>query len=91
MTEWRDASGRLTVHLGDDENRFTEMVSRLKTRCCAHLIQKLDGLDQHYWDFDVKGVVIVLHWDGMMGVSIHVQEGTNEDILRSVARKCLEE
>jgi hypothetical protein len=91
MKEYKDASGRLTIDLTDNDQQFNMFVPRLKKNCKARLIQNLDGLEQRYWDFEIDGVTVVLHSDPMMGVSIHVEDGSKEDFLRFVATKCLEE
>jgi hypothetical protein len=91
MKEYRDASGRLTIDLTDNDQQFNMFVSRLEKNCKARLTQKLDGLEQRYWDFEIDDVTFVLHSDPMMGVSIHVEDGSNEDLLRFVATKCFEE
>ena len=46
MKEYRDASGRLSIDLGNDDLQFMVFVSRLERRCKARLIQKLNELDQ---------------------------------------------
>ena len=47
-------------------------------------MERIDGLDQCYWDFNADGAIMVLHSDTMMGVSIHVKDGTHDELLQTV-------
>lgn len=85
MREYHDASGRLSITLADDDREFSVFASRLEDRSKAKCVHKLDGLDQRYWDFDVGGTTVVLHSDVFAGVSVHVEDGTNDDLLRRIA------
>lgn len=85
MKEYHDASGRLSITLADNDREFSVFASRLENRSKAKCIHKLDGLDQRYWDFDVGGTTVVLHSDVFAGVSVHVEDGTNDDLLRRIA------
>lgn len=87
MKEYRDASGRLSIDLDDDDQQFPLFASRLKAKIKARLIQKLYGPDQSYWDYDVDGVTVVLHCDTFAGVSLHIEDGSHEELLRELASK----
>ena len=90
MEEYRDMSGRLTIALSDDDRQFAIFAERLK-KFGGRPKEKLNGLDQRYWDFEINGVTVVLHSDPRVGVSIHVEDGSNDELLRSVAAACLAE
>jgi len=90
MEEYRDKSGRLSIELSDDDRQFGMFAKRLE-KFGGRPKEKLDGLDQRYWDFEVNGVIVVLHSDPMVGVSIHVEDGSHDGLLRSVAAACLGE
>jgi hypothetical protein len=85
MKEYRDASGRFSIDLGDDGPMFRVYASRLEDRCGGKRVQRLDGLDQSYWDYDVGGTTVVLHSDVFAGISLHVEDGSRDDLLRRVA------
>jgi hypothetical protein len=86
--EWNDHSGRQTVWLSHDANDFDVFADQMTSRFGAPTDQ-LDGLDQRYWDFSVERVTIVLHGDTMAGVSIHVEDGSQDDLLRAIAGSLL--
>jgi hypothetical protein len=85
MKEYIDASGRLSIDLDNDDRRFMLYASRLKDKIKARLIQKLESPDQRYWDYDFDGVTVVLHCDVFAGISLHVKDGSHDEILRDLA------
>jgi len=89
MREYRDASDRLCIGLSDRDEDLEAFASRM-TSLHGSPVEKVDGVDQHYWDFDVNGITLVLHSDTMAGVSIHVKDGTHEDLLQEIAKELTE-
>ena len=57
----------------------------------ARIIEKVDGIDQRYWDFELDRAIIVLHSDPYAGISIHIENGTKDSLLRKVASTLLNE
>jgi hypothetical protein len=88
MREFRDASNRLCFDLSDREQDFGRFARRMIS-LYGEPIQKLnDALgDQRYWDFDVEGTTVVLHFDVMDGVSMHVEDGSHETLLRETIKE----
>lgn len=87
MKEYRDASNRLSIDLSDldSEILFAKYADRIKSEFKAIIVDRLDGLDQRYWDFDIDGKIVVLHSDSMTGISIHIENGADENLLRKIA------
>jgi hypothetical protein len=48
-------------------------------------VQRLDGLDQSYWHYEVDDATVVLHWDTFAGISLHVEDDSGDDLLKCVA------
>ena len=90
MREYRDASGRLSIDIVGDEQTLRVYGSRLEVSCGGRRVRRLDGLDQSYWDYEVEGATIVLHWDTFAGISLHVEDGSRDDLLRRVADRLSE-
>lgn len=84
MKEYRDSSGRLSIELSGNCGEFDSFAKRMISRF-GDPIERLDGLDQRYWDFRVDGVTLVIHADTFAGVSIYVEDGTRDEMLRSIA------
>ena len=89
MKAHRDCSDRLSFILSSDSEAFHGFAERMISLYGA-AVSELDGLDQRYRDFDVHGVIVVLHSDVMVGVSIQVENGTDEELLRAIAWKLKE-
>ena len=83
MKEWKDFSGRLTVWLSDNGNDF-EVFARQMISHFGQPAERVDSLDQRYWDFYANGLTFVLHADTFSGVSIHVEDGTHDEELRAI-------
>ena len=92
MREYRDASNRLSFDLSRQEEDFGRFAKRMIS-LHGKPIQRLDDPlgDQRYWDFDVDGTTVVLHSDVMAGVSIHVEDGTHEALLRDIVKELTKE
>jgi len=86
--EWKDHSGLLTVWLSDDVNDFDAFAHKM-TSWFGAPTARLDAHDQRYWDFSLNQTSIVLHGDTMVGLTIHVEDGSQDDLLRSIARGLL--
>ncbi len=87
--EWKDQSGRLTIWLSDDADDFNVFAHEMTSRFGAPT-ERLDGLDQRYWNFSVDGGTVVLHGDALAGVSIHTEDGPLDDLLHSIASSLLQ-
>ena len=74
----RDSNGSV-FHLIADE--LTEVFD-------IHWKAKLDGFDQRYWDFEYKGIILSLHLEHFLGISIFVKKP--ETNMKN-AKKTLEE
>jgi len=49
---------------------------------------KLDGLDQIYWDFEYKSIVLTLHLEHYLGISIYGERAeTNTEFATQVLRE----
>ena len=92
MKEHKDASDRPLIELSDLDSDllFRKLADRLKNVFNAKIIEKVEGVDQRYWDFDVDGTIVVLHSDPMAGISIHIEDGSNENLLRKIASMLLD-
>jgi hypothetical protein len=88
MKHNRDASNRLYFVLSHEEADFGVFAKRMIS-LHGKPIQRLDDPlgDQRYWDFGVGGTTVVLHSDVMAGVSIHVEDGTHEELLREIVQE----
>lgn len=40
--------------------------------------EKIDGLDQRYWDLEVEEQILTLHLEHHLGISVFVPDGADE-------------
>ena len=90
MKEYFDTSGRLSITIGDDAALFDVVAARLERIYRRQPHQRLHGVEQRYWDYDLEGVTVVLHSDAFAGVSIYVEDGTHDAFLRRIAQQVAE-
>ncbi len=86
MKEQRDARGRLTIDLSDEGSTFEVYASRLEAHCGARQVRRLDSPDQRYWDYDIENTTVVLHFDEFAGITLHVENGSCDSLLRRIAK-----
>ncbi|HAI13872.1 MAG TPA: hypothetical protein DCM28_19370 [Phycisphaerales bacterium] len=88
MREYRNASGGLTFDLADSCDEFFMFVDHMIQLYGKPVQELYDAVgDDRYWDFKVEDMIVVLHGNCMLGVSIFVLGGTHEDLLRDIANK----
>ena len=63
-------SERFEIHLAKDEGRFLPLANEVRAVTGGHWTEILDGLDQSYWDLEVNEVVITVHREHFLGVSV---------------------
>ena len=66
----RVASGGLEVHLSRDSDHFYQLAELVRSALGGEWGQRLDNLDQSYWDIDVHGTRIVIHREHYLGVFV---------------------
>ena len=84
IREHRDASGRLTIDIGESYLEFEMFASQLNQQF-GKPVRKVGGAEQCYWDYGAAGVPLVLHCDNLAGVSVHIDDGSSEEVLRRIA------
>ncbi|MBK8945756.1 MAG: hypothetical protein IPM32_10885 [Ignavibacteriae bacterium] len=89
MKEHRDASNKLSIELSNtmDDHLFVCLSDTIIKEFKAKITNKLDGIDQHYWDFNIRENKIVLHSDSMAGISIYAENDSDTELLRKIGQK----
>ena len=42
-------------------------------------INKIDGLDQRYWDLSINGIELTLHFEHYLGITLYYKDGNDDD------------
>lgn len=72
------------IDLSSDSNDFRLIANILETKLNIRFIDKINGIDQKYWDFDYKDNILTLHQEHYLGVSIFIKDSekiTDSEIL----------
>ena len=80
--EWRDetwANGTskrtIIVSRSSDWSLFDRIARELGERFRGTWSERLDGLDERYWDLDARGGKITLHLQHYLGISVSMAHG----------------
>ena len=82
--------GRTEAHLsGDSDGRLFERIAGLiADRFNGRWVEKLDGLDQRYWDVEIGGLKLTLHSEHCLGISLFpAKEGANDPAAHRLVRE----
>lgn len=68
----RQVSDRLELRIFDDSNwpLFKEMAGVLEREFSGTWLEKIDGLDQSYWDLRIGNSVLTLHLENYLGIML---------------------
>jgi hypothetical protein len=66
----RTDAGLIELRLSDDSEQFIRLAEEVRKKLSGQWIEKVDGLDQSYWDLDVQGEKITVHREHYLGVSV---------------------
>lgn len=94
MKEYNDYSDRLNIDLPSSDDQYADLEyyeRKINSEFKVKTINKLDGLDSFYWDFDFGVNTLVLHMQHYMGLSIHMKEKQNNQLLRKIATTIIKE
>ena len=91
MREYRDAAKRLNIELSRRNSRFLflKYAFMLKIKFKAKLQKKIGNPYERWWDFSIDDTIVVLHSESMAGISIHLRNVSNDELLREIGRNLL--
>ena len=61
---------------------FTSIAKAIEDQYNIHWLNKLNGLDQRYWDFEIDNLILTLHLEHFLGISLFPANNT-ADIMRA--------
>jgi hypothetical protein len=82
--------GATEARLSDTEADFLPIANWIESEFRVKWTEKLNGLDQSYWDFLVDGVLLTLHREHYLGVSLFPShsdgnQGNADALVREIA------
>ena len=65
--------------------RLFEKVARLIVkRFKGRFLEKLDGLDQRYWDIEIKGEILTLHLEHYLGITLFARGKESDELVKAI-------
>ncbi len=74
-----DGSSHRQIQISDyaDWKLFECVAGLLEARLQGHWVQRLDGIDQRYWDLSVRDGRITLHLEHYLGIMLYPAAGAD--------------
>jgi hypothetical protein len=66
----RTPNGQIELRLSENPDDFSRLASTVQKLLKGKWEKKVDGLDQSYWDLDVDGIILTVHREHYLGVSV---------------------
>ncbi len=70
----RTDTGLIELRLSEDPEQFVRLAEEVRTMLGGRWTEKIDGLDQSYWDLEVQGEKITVHREHYLGVSVFSED-----------------
>ena len=70
----RTDTGLVELRISDDPEQFKYLAEEVRKKLGGRWIEKLNGLDQSYWDLHVQGEKVTVHREHYLGVSVFCEE-----------------
>lgn len=70
--EYKTRNGKTEAILSEkpDWDLFNRIADLITKEFNAKWVEKADGLDQRYWDFEIENVRLTLHLEHYLGISL---------------------
>ncbi len=86
----RTPTGLIELQLSDDGSQFLHFAELVRKVLNGKWTEKINGLDQTYWDLDVQGQIITLHREHYLGVSVFCKDKPEEKAVLERLKRILE-
>jgi len=80
-------NGLIELRLSDDPVQFKRLAEEVRKELGGRWIERIDDIDQSYWDLDVAGQKITVHREHYLGVSVFCSdESAKRSLLERLQR-----
>lgn len=63
---------------------FNGVADAILRRFRAKLVERLDGLEERYWDIEIRGRIVTLHLQHYIGIVLFAEKKEENDLIREV-------
>jgi len=77
---------RCEAAISDDSDwmLFNGVADTILRRFKGKLVERLDGLDERYWDIGIRGRIVTLHLQHYIGIVLYAEKKEENDLIREV-------
>jgi hypothetical protein len=82
----RTLQGWLQYQITDkaDWDLFDQIAEALVRKYAGRIVQRLDGLDERYWDIEINKTIIVLHLQHYLGIYLFALDRIGDDLVQVI-------
>lgn len=81
---WKDERCEAAISDDADWLLFNGVADAILSKFKGQLVERLDGLDERYWDIEIGGRIITLHIQHYLGIMLFPEEKRGNDLIREV-------
>ena len=77
---------RCEADISDDSDwmLFNGVAEAILRRFKGKLVERLDGLDERYWDIEIRGRIVTLHLQHYPGIMLFPEKKEENDLIREI-------
>lgn len=78
--------GYLELEISTKANwrKFNQIAKSICTEFHGSIIEKLDGIDERYWDIKISDVVVTLHLQHYFGIMVYANDDNGDKTIREI-------
>lgn len=86
MRYHRGPDGCLQLCMSNDANwnEFEQWSAVICRLCNGRIVERIDGVDQRYWDMEIGGRIVTLHLEHYLGICLFAAERAADEIVRGI-------
>jgi hypothetical protein len=80
--------GNLELVITDeaDWSQFERLAGAICARFDARIVERLDGLDERYWNLEMGDQTVTLHLQHYLGISLYASSAEGESLVRRIGQ-----
>ncbi len=77
---------RLEIEISDDADwqLFKRVADAILNKFRGKLVERLDGLDERYWDLEIGDSLVTLHLQHYLGISLFAASKEANDLIQQI-------
>lgn len=84
LYSWKDERCEAVISNDSDWMLFNGVADAILRRFKGKLVERLDGLDERYWDIEIKGRIVTLHLQHYIGIVLFAETKQENDLICEV-------